>query len=245
MCLPLLVACGVLCVFPACLSRGMLWSAGLCVVLLWFGHSDSFLFEHICGPCCKTPILFTSLELTPKALPSVWHPSKCAVCVCTCVYVCFCANTVKPRVCWHKCENMQMILRGSLAGRFLLSVLPVGVVNQMTEGSILKGSPPPWGFCHRVTHKPRQRKREGNLLCSLFPTTISSMDLIILVSLLVTQLHWSSLSSVSATGFLWWDDITVLAWLNNNVLLFSPYLVCSLMPVSTTKLLSFKFALNF
>lgn len=75
-----------------------------------------------------------------------------------CVPVCFCANTVKPQVCWQKCENMQMILHGTLVGRFLLSVLPVGVVNQMTEGDILNGSPPRRGFRNGVTHKPRQRK---------------------------------------------------------------------------------------
>lgn len=65
-----------MCVFPACLSCGVLWSPGLCVVLVWFSCSESFPFKHICGLQSKPPMLPTPLEVTPKALSSVWPPVR-------------------------------------------------------------------------------------------------------------------------------------------------------------------------
>lgn len=112
--------------------------------------------------------------------------SVLCVCALVCVCVCFRANTVKyvgtnVRICrWYcvVCPPEDFCCQYCRAdGRQMES--GVRVVNQMTEGDVLNGSPSPLGFCTGVTQRPRQRKRKGNLSCGFFSTTISSTDWII------------------------------------------------------------------
>lgn len=71
----------LVCVFPACLSCGVLWSLGLCVVLVWFSCSESFPFKHICGAQSKPPMLSTPSEVTPSEVCPLSDRLRVRMCV--------------------------------------------------------------------------------------------------------------------------------------------------------------------
>lgn len=60
--------------FPSLCRCCVLWSPGLCVVLVWFSCSESLPFKHFCGPPCKPLMISTFFyfffTLTPKSYPS-------------------------------------------------------------------------------------------------------------------------------------------------------------------------------
>lgn len=73
--------------FPSLSRRGVLWSPGLCVVLVWFSCSESFPFKHICGSHWKTAnvirfFFFFFFGANTELLSFLWPPvlmNTCAI----------------------------------------------------------------------------------------------------------------------------------------------------------------------